>query len=91
MIRPFTISVRPFHQLEIIESKESCCLTAPRMALDPKSIAHLSSQQVCQTRQLHASNFVAAKNPTICPDGDIQPSFKTHSADILHRFSPIHF
>ncbi len=44
MIRPFTISARTFHQLESIESKESCRLTAPRMASDYKGVAHLSSQ-----------------------------------------------
>src|SRR5215472_3922494 len=32
MIRPFTILARTLHQLENIESKESCCCTAPGMA-----------------------------------------------------------
>src|SRR6266536_3639327 len=76
MIRPFPISARTFHQLETIESKESCCLTAPRTVFDQKSIAHLSPQRVCQTRQLRATNFVAAKDTSFSPNGDIQSSFK---------------
>jgi hypothetical protein len=91
MIRPFTLSARTLHQLETIESKDSCCLTAPRMAFGQKSIAHLSPQWVCRTSRLHAGNFIAAKDTSFSPNGDIQSSFKTHSAGILHRFSPIHF
>jgi hypothetical protein len=61
MIHPFVISARTVHQLETIESQESCCLKVSGMAFAQRSIADLSSQWVCRTRHLHATNWLPPK------------------------------
>jgi hypothetical protein len=91
MIHALRFPISAFHQLETIGSKESCGLAALRTSLDQPSIVHLLLPRSSRATGDPSTRLVAAIDMNSPPNGNIQLSFKTHSAHSLQRFSPIHF
>jgi hypothetical protein len=91
MIHALRFRISAFHQLETIGSKESCCLAALRNIA--RSTKHRTSVAPASSRATGdpSTRLVAAIDMNSAPNGNIQLSFKTHSAHSLQRFSPIHF